>query len=160
MASDCPAGDVAAQTLAVERVLSAYCYAVDARDVEAVVVLFDERCEFDWGLGRVARGHAGIRELLESLSRWEATSHHLANVIVDIDDNGTARARSYVYAWHKVAGTGVVEQLWGQYHDELAWSSGGWRFTRRRLRAAGEDGFALAPGQAGNFERLRSASSK
>ena len=153
MALDRPPGALAAQTLAVERVLSEYCYAVDAREVEAAVALFDERCEFDWGFGRVARGHAGIRQLLESLSRWDATSHHLANVIVEIDGD-TAQARSYVHAWHRVAGTGAVEQLWGQYHDELTWSAGGWRFARRRLRAAGEEGFPAPAGQDGNFERL------
>jgi hypothetical protein len=143
------------QTLAVVRTLNEYCYAVDARDVEAAVRLFDEECEFDWGFGRIARGRDGVRDLLGSLSRWDATSHHLTNVIVEFDTPTTARARSYVYAWHRVAGTGDVEQLWGQYHDQLRASEAGWRFTRRRLRAAGEQGFPAVADRGGNFERLR-----
>jgi uncharacterized protein (TIGR02246 family) len=139
----------------VARVLNAYCYAVDALDVEAAVALFAEDCTFDWGHGRVARGHDGIRELLGSLTRWEATSHHLSNVVVEHDGPDAARAFSYVYAWHRVAETGYVEQLWGQYHDALVrGADGAWRFEHRALRAAGESGFPAASGAESNFERL------
>jgi hypothetical protein len=134
----------------VAAVLHRYCYAVDALAIEEAVALFTEDCTFDWGHGRVAAGQDGIRDLLQSLTRWEATSHHLSNVVVELDADDRARAWSYVYAWHRVADTGVVEQLWGQYHDVLVRGGAGWRFAHRALRAAGEDGFA----PAGNFERL------
>lgn len=141
-------------TIAVTRVLNAYCYAVDARDVDAAVELFDEDCEFDWGFGRVSRGREGVRDLLASLSRWDATSHHLANVIVNLSGDGAAHCSSYVYAWHRVASTGAIEQLWGQYLDVLVQSPAGWRFRSRVLRCAGEEGFPAVEHQTGNFERL------
>jgi ketosteroid isomerase-like protein len=146
MASDEPA---------VTRVLFAYCYAVDALDVEAAVALFTEGCTFDWGHGRVARGHDGIRSLLGALTRWQATSHHLSNVVVDPVDEHTVRASSYVYAWHQVADTGAVEQLWGRYHDRLVREADGrWRFAERTLRSAGESGFPASDDGRANFERL------
>jgi hypothetical protein len=140
---------------AVASVLHRYCYAVDALAIDDAVALFSEDCTFDWGHGRVASGRDGIRELLQSLTRWEATSHHLSNVVVEVTGARDARAWSYVYAWHRVADTGAIEQLWGQYHDTLVHDDeAGWRFAHRELRAAGEEGFPPAEGQPGNFERL------
>jgi ketosteroid isomerase-like protein len=139
----------------VTRVLHAYCYAVDALDIEGAVDLFTADCSFDWGHGRVARGHDGIRAMLGALTRWRATSHHLSNIVVDPVDDRTMRASCYVYAWHQVADTGAVEQLWGQYHDLLIRAvDGAWRFQHRALRAAGETGFPVSDDAQANFEVL------
>ena len=139
---------------AIEAVLARYCYAVDGFDLAAVVCLFTEDCEFDWGWQRVARGRGGITEMLGALWRWSATSHHLGVVSIRFSANDRADAHSPICAWHEVAGSGKTEQLFGVYHDELVKREEGWLIARRRLRAAGWPGFGALASTSTPFEPL------
>jgi hypothetical protein len=65
-----------------------------------------------------------------------ATSHHNANVLIDVLDDERARATTSLYAWH-LRDDGERMELWGHYEDEFVVESGAWRFPSRVMRVAG-----------------------
>jgi hypothetical protein len=78
-----------------------YSYFVDHRRFEELMELFSEdgMLDFDPGVGPVMRGRSEIRKLFGS--RFLVTSHHNANVLVDLEDDDRATMCSTVYAWHE-----------------------------------------------------------
>jgi uncharacterized protein (TIGR02246 family) len=144
------------QRQAVEGVLLDYCQFVDALDIEAVSKLFADDGQMDLGLGRVWHGRA---EILKNMSGrleqdYTHTSHHLSNIRVRFDGREQASASSYVFAWHRQASDGRERKLFARYFDDLVLIADGWKIQRRRLRAAGQDGYPRIPGHAEPFELI------
>jgi hypothetical protein len=71
-------------------------------------------------------------------SRFVATSHHNANVLIDFESDDRASVRSTVYAWHAMA-NGARPEIWGCYEDVVQRSPGGWKIAQRKLRVAGNE---------------------
>jgi len=69
----------------------------------------------------------------------------LSNIRVQLDDDGTAVCRSYVYAYHRRTG-GQDVHLWGRYHDRVVRDGDRWLISHRRLLAAAERGVDPDPG--------------
>ena len=42
--------------------------------------------------------------------------------------------------WHRVVDDTPTFQIWAQYHDRFVRTAEGWRFSERRVRAAGQEG--------------------
>lgn len=144
------------QRQAVEGVLLDYCQLVDALDIEGVSNLFAEDGQMDLGLGRVWHGR---HEILQNMSGrleqdYTHTSHQLSNIRVRFDGRERASASSYVFAWHRQSSDGRERKLFGRYFDDLVFTPQGWKIQRRRLRAAGQDGYPRIPGQAEPFELI------
>lgn len=140
---------------AIGDLLLDYCEAVDAADADAVASLFTEDAVMDYGFGRLFQGRAAVRSLIaDRVGTYRATSHHLSNVRIGPGAAaGTARARSYVHAWHERA-DGSQPEIFGRYLDELVLEADGrWRIARRTLRAAGWKGFEVIDGRE-PFERI------
>jgi uncharacterized protein (TIGR02246 family) len=142
--------------LAIEAVLLDYCETVDALDYQGIANLFTEDCEFDLGFGRVNRGREGVFKQMSTRMpiEYSHTSHHLSNIRVRFDGHERARATSYIFAWHRQAADGRERRLFGRYYDDLVNTADGWKIRRRRLMAAGEDGYPPVAGQPEAFELI------
>jgi ketosteroid isomerase-like protein len=142
--------------LAVEAVLLDYCEKVDSLDFQGIADLFTEDGEFDLGFGRVNRGRDGVYKQMSTRMpiEYSHTSHHLSNIRVTFEGRELARATSYVFAWHRQASDGRERKLFGRYYDDLVLTADGWKIQRRRLRAAGEDGYPRVEGQPTPFELI------
>ncbi len=124
--------------------IHAYCYHFDRAETEAVVALFTEDAVIDYGPDVPSMtGPNEFRPMIErGLSNFfEATSHHVSNIVIDFDDTDTATSICYLYAWHRYLETGQESELWGQYHHGFQRTQAGWRIARLVLCAAGTKNF-------------------
>lgn len=139
---------------AITDVMHAYCRCADQNHNDEQAELFAEDGIADWGRGEL-RGRAEISAYLaEALSRYAATSHHVSNIEIDLTDDRTATATSYVIAWHRHVDPGADDfTLFGRYDDEWVRTDDGWKIARRGLRAAG----AMGREFPGNLPRRPSA---
>jgi ketosteroid isomerase-like protein len=142
----------AADEDAITRLLYAYCDAVDANRIDEIVALFTADAVFDLGYGRVYTGLPELARVFGQLGLYRATSHDLSTVVIEFDDDDTARCRSHVYAFHLRADDGAPVHLWGRYYDVVVRAGGTWAIARRKLRAAAELGAPPAPGRPGRWE--------
>lgn len=141
--------------LAIEALLYDYCDGVDRADLTVLAEVFAPDASLDYGFGRVFHGREQILGLLrDRLRNYAATSHHASNVRIHLEADGDrGRCSSYVYAFHELVDTGEQLHVWGRYDDEVALRDGRWQLTSRRIRAAGEQGFAVPEGLPSAFER-------
>lgn len=131
---------------AVVELITTYARAIDDKDAPRVAELFAENCLFRvfQGPKGEARGREGVSGLVDRLlSTFTATSHHVSNIQVDLTGPDTARATTYLHAWHRFAEERPDGLLWARYEDELVRQQGEWLFARRTLRVIGEQDFAL-----------------
>jgi hypothetical protein len=143
-----------AATREIEDVLARYCYGVDDGDPVAVASVYAEDGLHDAGNELIVRGRVDIEAFFRlRLARYDASAHHLANIVVRIDGNA-AQVASYVYARIWPMGSDECGELWGRYADDLVLTPEGWHIKHRRLRVAGWHGFPHFPEQPDLFERL------
>jgi uncharacterized protein (TIGR02246 family) len=121
----------------IQRLCVRYLDRVDARDAEGAAALFAQDAVADYLTGRPYEGRAAIARVLDRiLAQFERTSHHLSNHSADVDlDAGTATAVSYVYAFHRLAGSGAPWHFWGRHVDRLRRVDGVWLLAERHLVA-------------------------
>jgi uncharacterized protein (TIGR02246 family) len=144
----CGSRDGAAQDdrAAVVQLITTYARAIDDKDAPRVAELFAEDCLF-----RVFQGPKGEARGREELSRlvhrllatFTDTSHHVSNIQVDLTGPDTARATTYLHAWHRFVEKRPDGILWARYEDELVRQQDEWLFAQRTLRVIGEQDFAL-----------------
>jgi hypothetical protein len=129
-----------------------YSYLVDHRLHDELAELFTQDCLVDYGpgFGPPAHGRRAFRALFgrseplsESRPGFLVTSHHNANVLVDLENDARASVRTSVYAWHRTT-QGVTPRVWGYYHDVVVRTPDGWRFAERQLRVAGSQDWDMA----------------
>lgn len=110
---------------AIEQTLIAYFDRIDARDPVGASELFAADVEVEIMTGKRYRGRERFaRAVGRVLDQYERTSHHLTNVRVSLAGD-SAEALAYVYAYHRMAGTGEPWHLWARIRD---------RFERRGER--------------------------
>jgi uncharacterized protein (TIGR02246 family) len=126
----------AADTLAIERVITDYAARLDAHDFDGYVALFAR--DGTWQTGQtVRRGPAEIRAMLVGLygeppkGFVNADSYHLvSNIEVDVDgDHATARSRHLLM--RRGTGGHPTPALAGYYEDEFVREDGRWKILRR-----------------------------
>lgn len=120
-----------------------YCRFLDVNHPEQVAALFTEDCVADYGVGLgVIHGRAALEKgVARSMATFEATHHHLSNIQLCFEDDGSVRGTSYIYAWHRRSADEPDQHLWGEYHDRFVRTPEGWRIAERRLLAAGHRNF-------------------
>ena len=70
-----------------------------------------------------------------ALAQFEATQHLIGNISITFTDDMSARAVSYVRAWHRYLDHSKPDMvLWGEYHDR--WVAGGGDVAHRRASGA------------------------
>lgn len=128
---------------AIEQLMVRYADRIDANDPEGAAACFTEDgIGKYWGECRSRKEIAG--RLSRILDRFAATSHHLSNVRIQLDGD-RATAMSYVYAFHRMAGTNEPMHYWGRWVDRLVRTEEGWLFAGREVVGIG----SIEPNDAG-----------
>jgi ketosteroid isomerase-like protein len=122
----------------VADVLVRYFRGIDAADLELAVSEFAEDAVAEVMTGKVVEGRDRIgRALGRILVRYERTSHHVTNVLVDLDgDRAVCSAYVYTYhryAYHRMQGTGTTWHLWARIREDLRREGGRWVVAAHRL---------------------------
>ena len=127
--------------------IHAYCFHFDRNEPALVAALFSEDAVVDYGPeAETIRGAEAIAPTIAvGLARtFAATSHHVSNIRIELDDADHAHSVSYLYAWHRYRDGSPDGSLWGQYHHRFERTSAGWRIAELVLRAAGAVDFHRA----------------
>jgi ketosteroid isomerase-like protein len=107
---------------AVERLFHAYFERIDANDPVGASAFMTADVGFEIMIGERRSGRdrfaRGVGRVLDG---YTATSHHVTNLLVDLDsdevDEGSAVM--YVYAFHRMAATGEPWHLWARVRDRV-----------------------------------------
>ncbi len=129
---------------AIADVIHAYCYHFDRNEPEAVAALFTPDAVVDYGPEFPAM--TGIDTIAPAIAKglaevFEATSHHVSNIVVSFDGPDAAQSVAYVYAWHRYRSGAPDGELWAQYHHDFRRTDRGWKIAKLVLRAAGTRDF-------------------
>jgi 3-phenylpropionate/cinnamic acid dioxygenase small subunit len=125
---------------AVTEVLYSYARLVDERAFAAAAGVFTDECLAEYGIHEtyIMHSSAAVADWLTSQLRdVSATSHHISNVQVSFPDADHAEATCYVYAWHRMPGTGADPIVLARYVDRLERTPTGWRIAHRRMLGHG-----------------------
>jgi len=126
--------------------VTGYCLALDAMDLETLTALFTQDCLVDYGPGPGMRsvGASRLQQDLARMWRWSRTSHHSSNVHIVFTSEDFADVTSSVYAWHERP-DGSTATMMGQYRDQMRRTVDGWRIASRTQVLTGNDaGFDVA----------------
>ena len=111
---------------AIQQLPIRYALAVDGRDLDAWVRLFEP----DVDMGRHGRGRDVLREYIEPQLRWFYRSiHQIVGHRIDIVDEDTATGAVYCRAEHEVGDRWIVMAIC--YFDTYRRVEGEWFFARR-----------------------------
>ena len=84
----------------IRRLHHTYAYAFDSGDFDAFAALFEHGTLHLRGVDDPATGSAAVRRLIDRCvilyDGMPATNHLMHNLVVDVDDDGTRRASTYV----------------------------------------------------------------
>jgi hypothetical protein len=128
---------------ACEQLSLAYARAVDFRDYDAFVELFDDDALLD--LGMRLEGKAAIRESMQKRSDEIRTRHVLTNIFIEVQDSQHARGVSYLTLYRHVGTESIRTDIpvptilptaVGHYDDVFVLTPKGWRFKSRTLHVA------------------------
>jgi 3-phenylpropionate/cinnamic acid dioxygenase small subunit len=115
--------------LAIGQLPIRYALAVDGRDIDAWVNLFEP----DIDMGRYGRGREVLREFITPQVKWFYRSHHLiCGQRVDLLDETSATGQTYCRAEHEVGDRYVIMSIC--YDDSYIKVDGEWFFRERRER--------------------------
>lgn len=115
---------------AIQQLASRYARALDARDMDTVVSMFDPNVQ----VGAERRGREALKEWMSALMSQMRTSVHLVcNHVIDFHD--ADRASGVVYCRDELERPDTGEWSVGtiQYRDDYERIDGEWCITRRRL---------------------------
>jgi hypothetical protein len=113
--------------LAIQQLPIRYALAVDGRDVDAWVALFEP----DVRMGRHGSGRAVLRRFIEPQLRWFYRSiHQIVGHRIELLDADTARGAVYCRAEHEVGERWIAMAIC--YFDDYRRVDGEWYFARRR----------------------------
>lgn len=147
-----PMSDVSAQIKKQEAIqdihtlIFDYAYFLDMNMTKELASLFTDDCSVVYGPGFGAEGIEAYKKTLEGVgSYFAATSHHVSNIVVTLQDENNATVRSVLYAFHRYRRERPDGILWGQYHDTLVKQGGKWKFRKRELRTTATDNFHTKP---------------
>src|SRR6267154_359884 len=114
-----------------------YAFHLDMNHPKELAELFVDDCTVVYGPNFGAEGRAAYLKTLDGIgSFFQATSHHVSNIVIEFRSDSEASVRSTLYAWHRYRKERPDGHLWGQYHDIMVRAAGQWRFKRRELRTA------------------------
>ena len=128
---------------AVERLFHRYFERIDANDPAGASEYMTEDVEFEIMIGERRSGRdrfaRGVGRVLDG---YTATSHHVTNLLVDLDgEEGTAHM--YVYAYHRMANTGEPWYLWARVRDRVRREGEEWLISEHLVH--GMDAVPMRP---------------
>ena len=124
---------------AIQRLLNAYCFAIDAGDIDAFAALFAKGY---WGVvgdpSGFAHGDDAVARVLGNVILYDGkprTRHLLTNVDIHVDPGGeTATAESYITVMQAVPPDFPLQTIFvGRYSDRFQCLDGTWSFAAREI---------------------------
>jgi 3-phenylpropionate/cinnamic acid dioxygenase small subunit len=129
----------------IAQVLVRYATGIDRRDWDLFRTCFADECDADYGAIGHWRSADEITEWMREMHEpCGHTLHRITNIVVDVVDDRSATARSYVDALVFGGDNQGGGRAAGYYDDELTRSPDGWRITTRRFTAVHLD--TVGPG--------------
>ena len=118
--------------LAIQRVIFTHSRGLDRLDVEVLASCYWADSEVDYGSFK-GNAHTFCALVVEALpASYELTQHALGNTLVDIAA-ATAKAESYVTAYHLLRGAEEEMVFSGRYLDKLECRDGIWKILHRTV---------------------------
>jgi len=115
--------------LAIQQLVARYALALDARDLDTMVMLFTD----DVNCGRLGKGRDVLRSFYDRIMRnFYRSQHQICGQVIDLDPQDADRATGKVYcrAEHEDRGKWVVMAIC--YFDSYERRAGHWHFVRRQ----------------------------
>ncbi|HMS21582.1 nuclear transport factor 2 family protein [uncultured Sphingorhabdus sp.] len=112
---------------AIRQLAAKYSLALDMRDMDAMVNLFEENVR----VGKDASGRQALRAYMDGTLRspFTGTSHHIGGHIIEFDDPDHAHGICYSKNEHETGDEWVIMQM--MYADNYVRVDGRWYFARR-----------------------------
>ncbi|MEH6570131.1 MAG: nuclear transport factor 2 family protein [Halioglobus sp.] len=127
-----PKADELLDQLAIERVIYTHSRGLDRLDVEVLASCYWPESEVDYGNFK-GNAHTFCTLVVEALpASYELTQHKLGNTLVEIS-GGSAKAESYVTAYHLLRGAEEEMVFSGRYLDKLECRDGVWKILHRSV---------------------------
>ncbi len=125
-------------TLALRRLADLYADAVDRRDAGALGRIFAEDARLtvqpDDAPVQAEWSGPGIAGILDTLTRYDRTFHHVGGCVFDDDGDGaTGRVHLTAHHYERTANGPVDLVMFIVYHDRYAEGPEGWRIQDRRV---------------------------
>lgn len=112
--------------LAIQQLVSRYALALDARDLDALVLLFAD----DVNCGRWGTGRGALKNFYDKILRnFYRSQHQLCGHVIDLAGPDDATGKVYCRAEHEDRGKWVVMAIC--YFDTYQRRAGTWQFVRR-----------------------------
>lgn len=120
--------------VAIGELIARYCFAIDARDEEALLDCFTEDIEFRRQDRSFGKGRQALWELLRDQLKTMGPTWHLPfnNLIVEFDGPASATSRHYGYGEHAIDEELVVAAM-TYHHAYRLEDDGKWRMSRRAI---------------------------
>lgn len=112
---------------AIRQLVAKYALALDMRDMDAMVNLFEATVR----VGKEASGRQALRAYMDRTLRspFTGTSHHIGGHIIEFDDPDHAHGICYSKNEHETGEEWVIMQM--MYADDYVRQDGRWYFARR-----------------------------
>lgn len=112
---------------AIRQLAAKYSLALDMRDMDAMVNLFEENVR----VGKDASGRLALRAYMDGTLRspFTGTSHHIGGHIIEFNDPDHAHGICYSKNEHETGDEWVIMQM--MYADNYVRVDGRWYFARR-----------------------------
>lgn len=122
----------------IENLIYRYAEAIDAGDFEGVASLFRHAVILAPQHDGRTEGYDAVLAMYEgSTRRYEdgtpKTKHLTSNVIIDMDGDTSASARSYFTVIQATEKLPLQPIISGRYHDRFECVDGRWRFCERQM---------------------------
>ena len=116
---------------AIRQLAYRYALAIDVRDLDAVVSLYDE----DIRVGKDTRGRQALKAVFDRVLRgFTVTSHQVQNHVIEFDDADNAQGLVTCRCEHEVVMPSGIREwvvLQNLYHDKYRRTDGQWYFRAR-----------------------------
>lgn len=136
---------------ALERLVTAYCHAIDRRDFKLVRSLYHDDAVDDHGTMFCGSPDEYVAWLPAVLANWRATSHTITNMLFLIRGD-TANGEHPTTAWHRTADGTRDVIAHGRYLDQYDRREGVWKFLRRNLVLDWMEERAVEPAQSSRVD--------
>lgn len=124
---------------AITGLIYSYCERFDRNDPQAVAELFtpDAIVDYNPDTPNITGAELASSIAIGLRDTFEATSHHVTNVMITLEGSDAARSLCYIDAWHRYHGDAPDGFLWGRYSHRYRRTDAGWRITSLLLQSAG-----------------------
>lgn len=128
--------------IAIMEAKAAYCRYADHLDVEGMLSVFTDDCEFRFGPGdQIIVGTAAIRDWFHlEVDRTEASLHMVSNFEIEFTEPDRARSRCALHSWKRFRDRSEDRHRYVHYREDWVRTDQVWKQARLEYLVVGETG--------------------